>query len=269
MLVDTHCHINIMIKSTFDTLLQKNDFEKASNIVNEAKKNEVSQIINVGTSLIESENCVALAKKFPNIYAAVGIHPTDLTTEWQKDLKEISKLVVNKYTNKIVAIGECGIDKYHKPFDLQRQKDAFRAQIELALANDLAIIVHSRNAPEETLYALDEFKKDIQRCVIHCFSQDIGFAKIVTSWGFYLGIGGTLTYTKNNELREVVQTLGLSKIVLETDAPFLPPQIIRGKENHPKYIYDIAKFISELIGKSFDDVAKQTTDNSKKLFGID
>lgn len=269
MLIDTHCHINIMVKPTFDTLLQKNDFEKVSNIVDEAKKNGVAKIINVGTSLIESKNCVALATKFPNIYAAIGIHPTDLTPEWQKDLKEISNIIKNKETNKIVAIGECGIDKYHTPFDLQRQKDGFRAQIELALTNDLAIIVHSRNAPEETLYSLEEFKKDIKRCVIHCFSQDMEFAKIATSWGFYLGIGGTISYPKNIELREIISALGLAKIVLETDAPFLPPQIIRGKENHPKYIYDIAKFISELVGKNFEDVAKQTTDNSKKLFNID
>lgn len=269
MLIDTHCHINNIIKPTFDVLLQKNDFEKVRNILQEAEKNHVTKIINIGTSLIESENSVAIAKTFSNIFTSVGIHPTDLQPEWQKDLKNISKLVKNKNENKIVAIGECGIDKYHQPFDLQRQKDGFKAQIELALENNLALVVHSRNAPEETLYSLEEFKKEIKRCVIHCFSENIDFAKTVTSWGFYLGIGGTITYPKNNELRQIIQTIGLEKIVLETDSPFLPPQIIRGKTNYPKYIYEIAQFISNLLDTSFDLVAKQTTNNAKKLFEID
>jgi TatD DNase family protein len=258
----------MMVKNEFDILMQNNQFDLARNILEEAKNNEVTRIINVGTSLIESKNCVALAKKFENIHAAIGIHPNDLNSSWKTELNALKIFLKNKKENKIVAIGECGIDMYRPGYDLQKQKDAFKAQIEIALENDLAIIVHSRNAPEETLRSLEEFHKEIKRCVIHCFSEGFDFANQIISWGFFLGIGGTLTYPKNNLLREISKTISLENIVLETDAPFLPPQIIRGQQNHPKYIKTIAQYLSEIRNESFEKISNQTSKNAFKLFAL-
>ncbi len=268
MLTDTHSHLNIMVKKSFDTLMQTEDFIKSCNIIEEATTNHVTTLINVGTSLIESINCIELAKRFENVFAAIGIHPNDLTESWKNDLKELHKYLLNKKSNKIVAIGECGIDKHYPDFNLQRQEDAFKAQIELSLENNLALIVHSRDAYDETLKILEEFKKDIKRGIIHCFSEDLNFAQTTISWGFVIGIGGTLTYPKNNILREVAKTISLHDIVLETDAPFLPPQIIRGQQNHPKNILIIAKYLAELRGESFEEVAKQTTENASRVFAF-
>lgn len=174
-----------------------------------------------------------------------------------------------KEENKIVGIGECGMDMHYPDYNLARQRDAFKAQIELALEHNLALVIHSRDAYDETLRILEEYKNNITHAVMHCFSYDQAYADTVTAWNFFLGIGGTVTYPKNNDLRSIVQNINLKHIVLETDAPFLPPQTMRGKQNHPQFIAIIAEYIAQLRGESFDAIANQTTDNALQLFGLD
>ncbi|MEX0940894.1 MAG: TatD family hydrolase [Candidatus Babeliales bacterium] len=267
-MIDTHCHINMMIKKKFDVPIVSSELPHAKIIIEEAQQAQVNYIINVGTSLIESKNCIELAKTFKNLYASIGIHPNDCTAQWLKDFKELKPLLQKKESNKIIAIGECGFDKHYPGYNLQRQRDAFKAQVELALENDLPIIIHTRDAKDETLDALSEFSKDNIKGVIHCFSEDLAFAKEVINLNFLLGIGGTLTYPKNNILRQVFTTINLEHIILETDAPFLPPQIIRGKENHPKYILTIAEYLAEIRNESLLTIATQTTANARKLFNF-
>jgi TatD DNase family protein len=273
MLIDTHCHINMMVKKEFDTLLQPSQITLAQAIIQRAYNEDVTKIINVGTSLVESKNCVALAIAYPGCYATVGIHPNDCTATWHDDLKEMRKLWFAKgqetYNDvKIVGIGECGIDRHYPDYNLQRQKDAFKAQIELALEFDLPLSVHSRNAPEETLYSLDEFRKEKLRGVIHCFSEDKSFADEALKLGMVLGIGGTVTYPKNEIVRSLVATLPLDAFILETDAPFLPPQAIRGKQNNPAQIKTIAQFIAELRNVDLDTIASSTTKTVLKIFKL-
>jgi TatD DNase family protein len=268
MLVDTHCHVNMMVKNTFDTPLQESDIPKAQAIIEQAHQHNVNIIINVGTRSIENANCVLLAQKFPSVFATVGIHPNDSDT-WQEDFELLKKWVQKKEENKIVGIGECGMDMHYPDYNLARQRDAFKAQIELALEHDLALVVHSRDAYDETLRILEEYHRDIARATMHCFSYDQTFATTVTNWDFVLGIGGTVTYPKNNELRDIIQKIDIKHVVLETDAPFLPPQTLRGKQNHPQYIADIAKYIAQLRGESFDAIAQSTTRNALKLFKLD
>ena len=267
MLVDTHCHINMMVKKTFDTPLEESHIPQAEIIVNQAKEHGVSYIINVGTRAIENANCILLAQTFKNVFSTVGIHPNDSDT-WQEDFELLKKWTANIQHNKIVGIGECGIDMHYPDYDLNRQRDAFKAQIELALEHDLALVVHSRDAYDETLRILEEYKNNIQRATMHCFSYDQAFAQTVVDWNFVLGIGGTLTYPKNEELRTIVKNIPLKNIVLETDAPFLPPQAIRGKQNHPKEIVTIAQYIAELRGETFETIAQETTKNALELFGL-
>lgn len=258
-----------MVKKNFDVLLSSEQLEEAKPIINEAAAADVTRIINVGTSVAESLNCVALSKKFMHVYAAVGIHPNDLTSDWRSDLKEILLLIKNKNENKIVAIGECGMDFHYPDYNKQQQQDAFEAQIEMALEHNLALIVHSRSARDETLLSLEKYHKDLKRCIIHCFSEDQEFAEIVTNWGFALGIGGIITYPKNEYLRTIVKSISLDKIVLETDAPFLPIQSMRGKQNHPKYIQQIAQYIAQLRNESLDSVSEQTSKNACRIFDIE
>jgi TatD DNase family protein len=251
MLIDTHCHIDAMVKKTFNIPLETSHFDLAAQIIEQSKENHVTILINVGTNLIESNNSVTLAQRFDSVFATVGIHPNDCNKLWRQDFKEIVALVKKKEKNKIVGIGECGIDRHYPGHDLPQQCDAFKAHIELALEADLALVIHSRDAYDETLHILDLYKNDIRRGVIHCFSYDLAFAQQVIEWNCVLGLGGTVTYPKNSMLRTVATAIDIQHIVLETDAPFLPPQDMRGKQNHPKYIKNIAEFIAQLRETSF------------------
>ena len=267
MLVDTHCHINMMVKTTFDTPLDESHIPQAEIIIKQAQKDTVSLIINVGTRAVENSNCILLARLFDSVFATVGIHPNDSDT-WQEDFALLKKWTAHKTENKIVGIGECGIDMHYPDYNIHRQRDAFKAQIELALEHNLALVVHSRDAYDETLYILEEYKNNIRRATMHCFSYDQAFAQTVIDWNYVLGIGGTITYPKNEELRTIVKNTALKNIVLETDAPFLPPQAIRGKQNHPREIATIAHYIADLREETFETIARQTTQNALQLFGI-
>lgn len=266
-LIDTHCHVNMIVKNKHDVLLSKNEVEQGKVVLEEAALNNVTCVINVGTSLVESENVIELARRYEQYYAVVGIHPTDAQQATLNDVTLLKqRFFKSDIARKIVGIGECGFDFYHQGLSRQKQEDFFVAQIELALEFDRAIVVHSRNAYDETLEVLERYKTNNLRAVIHCFSYDQQFANIVVSWGFYLGIGGTITYPKNQQLRELVQQVSLESIVLETDAPFLPIQLMRGKMNHPKYIKDIAAYIALLKKCNVEHISNVTTENAKELF---
>lgn len=267
MLIDTHCHINMIVKKNFDVTLHATELTAAQTVIDAATDAGVTRIINVGTSLIESMNCVELARRYQSVYAAIGIHPNDCTSSWREELRTLAPLLDDE-RNKIVAIGECGLDMHYPDYDLQRQQDAFKAQIELALEHDRALIVHTRDARDETLRVLEEFVGEVTRGVIHCFSEDMSFAQQVIDWGYVIGIGGTLTYPKNNELRTIATTIPLASIILETDAPFLPPQTMRGQQNEPKNIKVIAQYLAELRGTTLQEVAATTTETANRLFGL-
>ena len=173
-----------------------------------------------------------------------------------------------KENEKIVAIGECGLDFHYPDFNESRQKDVFKAQFELALQYDKAIIIHTRQAPEETLRIVDQYKDDQPRGVFHCFSEDLSFAQYVISLGFYLGVPATITYPNNHRLREIVTTVGLEHIVLETDAPFLPPQHMRGKQNHPLNAATVGEYIAQMMSRPVDEIALITTKNAQALFKL-
>ena len=257
-----------MVKNNFEIPLQRADLPKIKEIINQAKNNNVSIILNIGSNHIDNQDSLILAQAFDSIFITVGLHPNDGIKEWKTNLNEIKQWLQNKEQYKIVGIGECGLDMHYPHYNLAEQRDAFKAQIEVALEHNLALVIHSRDAYDETLYILEEYKKNLLRVVMHCFSYDQTFAKTVTDWNFLLGIGGTITYPKNDELRNIVKAIDIKNIVLETDAPFLPPQTIRGKQNHPKEIATIAHFIADLRNESFESIAQQTTKNALQLFNI-
>jgi len=273
MLIDTHCHINVMLRG-YKTKSMYTDFtteelERANIIISKAQELDTQLIINVGTDLIESLTCINLAKIYTSCYAIVGIHPNDTTENWKNDFKKINSYLQNHQEYKIIGIGECGIDLHYENYNLARQQDAFKYQIELALEHDLALSIHSRDAAEETFKIIDEYRKeDNFRGIMHCFSYDQDYADEAIKSKLALGIGGTLTYPKNEILRSIVKNISLNDIVLETDAPFLAPQIVRGTENCPANIKIIAEFIAKLKEITYKEIADRTTFNVKKLCKI-
>ncbi len=267
MYIDTHCHINMMVKKQFDMLMSQSELQASDRIVADAAAAGVETILNVGTSVMESRNCIALATRHASVYATVGIHPCDATENWKEDFKLIRAMVERKAEDKIVGIGETGLDFYHKPFDKERQIAAFHEHIKLAIEFDLPLVVHVRESADAVLEVLGQYVGKA-RGVNHCFAQDAAFAAQLHEWGYYFGIDAPITYPKNDALREAIETIPLERLILETDAPFLSPQNRRGKQNSPAYIPQWAPKLAEIKGVSELDVAAMTTTNAKSLFGF-
>lgn len=273
MLVDTHCHINIMIRNfentnTFQPFTNQ-EIEACKLILQQAQQHQVTTIINVGTNFVESIASIELARLFPNCFATIGLHPNDATSSWQTDMQKFEELLQQAIELKIIGIGECGIDKHYPNYDLSLQQKLFHAQIQLTLKYNQALVIHSRDADQETYQVLAEYKNEPNfRGTIHCFSSDEKYAQKYIDLGFVLGFGGTVTYPKNEKLRIVAKTVPLSKIILETDAPFLSPQAVRGTKNTPANIYLIAKFIAELRDESLEKIMETTTQNVHRVFGL-
>lgn len=267
MFIDTHCHLPMMIDASENRTLSNNEIRDISDVIESARADLVTHIITIATNEITSKQSLQLAEYYPTVSATVGIHPCDVTNNWHTELANIDKLI-RMSSKRPCAIGECGLDFYRPGFDKNQQHEALCAQIERAIAFDLPLVIHSRNALDETLDVLNLYKSPKLRGIIHCFSGSAEHARRSIELGFYLGIGGTITYPKNDTLRTIVQTVGLEHILLETDAPFLPPQIIRGKQNHPLHIATIAQAIANLIECSPDYVGKITSTNARALFKI-
>ncbi|KKP35726.1 MAG: Deoxyribonuclease, tatd family [candidate division TM6 bacterium GW2011_GWF2_32_72] len=268
MFIDTHCHLNLIIKKDANIPITNDMLELSKKLVKEAKSKNVNFIINTGTNLIESLNSVKIAQTNPEVFAAVGIHPNDITDNWKKELEEIKKLLINKEQNKIVAIGECGLDYYWPGFNKQTQKDVFRSQLELALKHNLGLTIHNRSSEDEMAELLQEYKNDGLFGAMHCFNLDKNYADIYMSIGFHLGVAGPISYPKNEITREAIKNISLDKLVLETDAPFLPPQELRGTVNLPQNVVIVAAFLAELKNVPIEDVEKITTQNATKIFNL-
>ena len=269
MYIDTHCHINMMVKAVFDrsALLTAAELVATDAIVADAAAAGVQTIVNVGTSVHESRNCIAIAARHANVYATVGIHPCDVSQNWRDDVNQIRDMLARKAEDKIVGIGETGLDFYHKPFDKERQIAAFHEHIQLAIEFDLPLVIHVRESADATLEVLRQYV-DEARGVNHCFQQDAAFAQQLCEWGYYFGIDAPITYPKNDALRDAIATIPIERLILETDSPFLSPQNRRGKQNSPAYIHEWAPKLAEIKGVSELDVAAMTTTNARKLFNI-
>lgn len=268
MLIDTHCHLPLIAGIAHHEQLTENAFTIIKQIIQEAQAANVQKIVTIATTLNDSMQAIACAQTNDHVYATVGIHPTEYTSSWNTDIQQLQTLLRGKHAHKIVGIGECGIDLFRTDTTFASQRDMFLAQIELALNHNRALVIHSRAAADETLSCLDEFKGSPLRAVMHCYSYDEPYAMELATRSILLGIGGTITYPKNEAFRALLKKISLQHIILETDAPFLPPQPWRGQQNHPKMIAYIAQYIAELLGTSCDTVASATTNNARILFGI-
>jgi len=265
MFVDTHCHIDLMIKSS-ENKPSLTDLQNIQTLVTESAAAHVTRLITIGTNATDSVFGVHAARTTPEISATVGLHPHEYHAAWRDDIQLFKSMLEQPETYPIVGIGECGLDQSRSKETLPQQRDLFRAQIELALTFKLPLIIHSRDAADETFACLDEYKGEPLFGIMHCYSYGADYAEEACKRNFKLGIGGTVTYPKNHILRDIVTSRSLQDIVLETDAPFLPPQPWRGQQNHPKYIAYIAQYIADLRTTTLAEVATVTTATAKKLF---
>ena len=250
MLIDTHCHLN-------DEAFASNVCE----IVNNAKARGIKKMVVIGYNEISSFKAVEIANQYEGIYAAIGVHPSDVLKE-DNDLSWIYELAKNE---KVVAIGEIGLDYYWDKSYNDLQIEWFIKQIKIANELKLPIVVHCRDANQECFDIIKEYGKG--KGVIHCYSGSYEMAKEYIKLGYFLGIGGVITF-KNSHLGETVARVGLEKIVSETDSPYLAPVPYRGMTNEPAYIYEIVKKISDVVNISFEEVEKKIEENVKILFNI-
>ena len=225
----------------------------------------VEYIVNIGASMASSERSLELAKKYPFVYAAVGVHPDEvgeLNEEKLLQLQEWSK------HEKVKAIGEIGLDYYWDKEKHDLQKHWFMCQMELAHERKLPMIVHSREAAKDTLDMVIAAKPLELSGVIHCYSYSVEQAREYLNMGYYLGIGGVLTFKNAKKLKEVVEYVPLSQIVLETDCPYLAPVPFRGKRNDSSKLGYVAEELAAIKQMSVEDVIRITNENGKKLYGI-
>jgi len=221
----------------------------------------VKAIVNVGCSLQSSRASVALAEAYPFIYATVGVHPHDTKTLSKGDLKKLEALCSH---SKVVAYGEIGLDFFHNfsPPDVQRHW--FKEQLQLAKSLDMPVVIHSRDAAEETFDIIK--KSTLRQGVIHSFAGDVALAWAYASLGFHIGIGGVVTYDKTKRLPDVVDAIPIDKILLETDCPYLTPVPFRGRRNNSSYLTYVAAAIAEIKGVTVNEVCAQTLENAQSLF---
>lgn len=261
MLTDTHCHLDF---DRFD--------EDRERVISRAQKQGLTRILVPGIDLTSSRAAVALADEHEMIFAAVGVHPNS-GTGWTADTRqELEELASHP---KVKAIGEIGLDYYrdHTPQALQRK--IFREQLALAAELGLPVIVHNRDAFEDTVPMLVEWQDDLAESgselakkpgVMHSYSGNIKQAEPVLSSGYYLGFTGPVTFKNAVDMQEVAQNMPLEKMLVETDAPYLTPHPFRGKRNEPAHVYYVAEKIASLRGMPLDEVGKITSGNAKILF---
>lgn len=251
MLIDTHAHINYL--------------SNPDDAVWEAYYAEVEKIIVPSAAEADFDAVIALAEKYEGIYGALGIHPSELSSYSDETMNKIVELSKN---SKIKAIGEIGLDYYwdSENLDKKAQQDAFRAQLDLANALNLPVLIHDREAHFDTFNILKEMGSE--KVIMHCFSGSAEFMKECVKEGFYIALGGVVTFKNAKKMKEVALEVPLSHLMLETDCPYLTPHPFRGEENSPKYLPLIAKEIANIKDITYDEVVEVTSKNAMEFFGI-
>ena len=253
MFADSHCHLNY-----------KGVFEQQGDVLARARSRGVGAMLNISTRESEWDAVVATAEREPDVWASIGIHPHEAD---QHPNVDIARLVDRAAHPRIVGIGESGLDYYYDHSDRARQQASFRSHIGACRETGLPLIVHTREAEEDTLAILrDEMKQGAFTGVIHCFTASGAFADAALELGFYISISGIVTFKNARDLQETAARLPIERLLIETDAPFLAPVPHRGKQGEPAFVADTATFLAQLRGEAIEELAARTADNFFSLF---
>ena len=251
MYFNTHTHLN-----------SKELYSQRDIFIKHALDNNVDYIVVAGYDLPSSKYAVEIAQEYPFIYATVGISPNDCLETTDADLNEIEALLQNPC---VVALGEIGLDYYWEDVPHDKQKDIFQKQIDIAKKHDKPIVIHARDAYEDTYRIL---KQAAHRGIMHCYSGSVEMAKRYIEIGFEISLAGPVTFKNARVPKEVATVIGIDHLMIETDCPYLAPHPFRGKLNEPANVVYIAQEIVKLKNMEIEDVARITTFNAKRMFGI-
>ncbi len=251
MIVDSHCHLD------YEPLINNID-----QVLINAKKNNITKLLTIGTSFESSIKVLDIVGKYENIYGAIGIHPNSTTGNLDK---LISILELKKKSKKIIAFGETGLDYFYKHSKKNDQIVSFEKHVEFSTVEGVPVIVHTREADDDTISVI---KKNFVKTnfLIHCFTGSLDFAKKLLDLNCLISFSGIITFKKSEELRKVVKYVPLDRMLIETDSPYLSPDPFRGKSNEPAYVKIVAETVALIKQTNFDLVANSTTDNFHKLF---
>ncbi len=254
--VDSHCHLDFP------------DFaeEGVAALVDRARLNRVGAMLTISTHTARLTRYTAIADQFPNIWTTIGVHPHQASEEGETTITTDQLIEMATSHPKIVAIGECGLD-YHYDFaprDVQHR--VFRTHIEAAIKTDLPIIIHAREADDDMMAILGDYKGRGLRGVMHCYSSGLALAEFALSIGFYISFSGMVTFPKATNVHEICRKIPLDRILVETDAPYLAPIPYRGKRNEPAFVSHTGRFVADLHGLDEAKVMNQTTSNFYNLF---
>ena len=253
MLVDSHCHLNY-----------KGLVEDQAAVLDRARTAGVTAMLNISTRESEWDEVIGLAEQESDVWASVGIHPHEADAHPEIDA---AKLVGRASHNRVIAIGETGLDYYYDKSDREQQRVSFRSHIDAARATKLPIIVHTRDAEDDTAQIMaDEMGKGAYSGVIHCFTASADFARKALDLGLYISLSGIVTFKNAQDLQEVAKWLPLDRLLVETDAPFLAPVPHRGKTGEPAFVADTAKYIAQLRGIDSAELMQQSAENFYRLF---
>jgi len=253
IIVDSHCHLDML-----------NDYDSTDNIVNRAKESGVKYLQTICTRLDNFENILSIAKKFDNVYASVGVHPSEVQT-----ITSSEELLRLSSDDKVIGLGETGIDYFYnkEPQHHLLQRKSFEEHIFTSQENGLPVIIHTRDAEEDTTNIIAEHKKHKEfPGLIHCFTSSKEFATKMLDLGLYISVSGIVTFKNAESLREAIKYVPLDRLLVETDSPYLAPVPKRGKTNEPSYTKYVVEFLAELKGISSEELANKTTDNFFRLF---
>ncbi len=247
------------------------DDEKFNNdrdlLIQELLSGRICTIINVGASIESTKMSIVLAEKYEHVYAAAGVHPSEVSELNEKTFDWLRKQTKHE---KVIAVGEIGLDYYwdKEPEVQKRQRMWFERQLELARECQLPVIIHSREAAEDTMKVMKKARAEEIPGVVHCYSYSPELAAEFVKMGYYIGIGGVVTFKNAKKLKETATRIPLTKILLETDAPYMAPEPHRGERNHSGNLIFVAEKIAEIKGISVEEVEEVTKQNAKNLFGV-
>ena len=251
MIIDSHCHLD------YEPLIS--DINK---IILNAKKNNVTNLLTIGTSLESSKRVLEIVEKYENVYGAIGIHPNSTTN----NLSDLNELVdIKKKSKKIIAFGETGLDYFYKRSEKNDQIQSFEKHIQFAISEKVPVIIHTRDSDEDTISIIKKYYTKT-KFLIHCFTGSLDFAKNLLDLECLISFSGIITFKKSTDLRNVVKYVPMEKMLIETDSPYLSPDPFRGKSNEPANVKIVAKNVALIKGISFEAVASTTTRNFKNFF---